>query len=54
MNTTAPTQVAALDTLPLTASVTSFNQQALLIESYGPLGNFPLFFGLVRGMSYGE
>ncbi len=54
LDANAPRTVAALDALPLTVSVTSLNQQALLIESYGPLGNFPLFYGLVRGMSYGE
>ncbi len=54
LDANAPRTVAALDALPLTVSVTSLNQQALLVESYGPLGNFPLFYGLVRGASYDE
>jgi hypothetical protein len=54
VNDNAPQSVPALDSLPLMASVTSLNAQAVLNESYAPLGSFPLFFELVRGMTYGE
>lgn len=47
--TPIPEQVAALEQLPMAASVTLFNEQGALVESRSPFGNIPFVVSLIAG-----